>query len=85
MGDDDDRRCSDDNGGYESGMEVDQGLEGGLTPPARPNTPPPLKFELPPLPPPIEGSPLLNTHMYTNYVENGDASSKRLRVDVALG
>ena len=85
VGGDDDRRSSDDNGGCESGMELDQGLGGGLTPPARPNTPQPLKFELPPLPPPIEGSPLLNTDVDTNYVENGDDGSKRSRVDASVG
>ena len=83
--DDEDQRSSDDNGGYESGMDLDQRLEGGLTPPARPGGPPPLTFELPPLAPPIEVSPLLNTDADTNYVENGDDGSKRLKVDATIG
>ena len=64
-------------------------LEGGLTPPAKPSTAPPSEFVLPPLPPPLpppaEGSPLLNTDVDTNYVENGDDGSKRLRVDATVG
>ena len=61
-------------------MDLDQGLEGGLTPPART-----LTFELPLVPPPVEGSPLLNTDADTNYVENGDDGSKRSKVDAAIG
>ena len=85
MVDHEDLRLSDENGGGKSGMDLDQGLEGGLTPPARPGRPPPLTFQLPPAPPPIEGSPLLNTDADTNYVENGDDGSKRLKVDATVG
>ena len=66
-------------------MDLDQGLEGGLTPPALPGGPPPLTFQLPPSPPPVEVSPLLNTDADTNYVGNGDDGSKRLRVDATVG
>ena len=78
VGDDEDQLSSDDNGGCGSGMDLDQGLEGGLTPSARPGGPPPLTFELPP------PSPLLNKDADTNYVENGDGS-KRLKVDATIG
>ena len=64
-------------------------FRGDLTPPAKPSTPPPTEFVLPPVPPPLpplaEGSPLRNTDVDTNCVENGDDGSKRLRVDASVG
>ena len=86
---DDDLRFPGDNGGYKTGMELDHELEGGLTPPPQPCTPAPSEIVLPPMPPPLPlpkvCSPLLNTDVDTNYVENGDDGSKRLRVDSSVG
>ena len=86
---DDDLRFSGDDGGYESGMELDHELEGGLTPPRKPCIPPPSEIVLPQLPPPLPlpavGSPLLNTDVNTHYDENRDDGSKRLRVDATVG
>ena len=83
---DDDLRFPGDNGGHESGMELDHELEGGLTPLPKPCPPPPSEIVLAPLPPASSssavGSLLLNTDVDTNYVENG---SKRLRVDASVG
>ena len=58
--DHEDLQTSDGNGGDDAGMDLDQGLEGGLTPSPRPAGPPPSSFQLPPGPPPD-----------TNYFENG--------------
>ena len=65
-------------------MDLDHGLEGGLTPPTCPLGSPPSSFQLPPVLPPLESSLLLNTDTDANYVESGDDGSKRLKVDATV-